>query len=134
MLDKKILFEKGGRPVIYQPDSDYEDLSPSHRFRHKAYDPNAEQDFSWEREWRFHGDALPLEPSEVTLVVPTRAWADCLFEEHAGQLRGLAMVLDDAAAFAINKCPWHFIVLEDLGLDVAFECAPSDVMNGRQDR
>jgi hypothetical protein len=32
--------------------------------------------------------------------------------------------MDDLAAYMIDKCPWHFIVLEDLGIDVPFVYRP----------
>ena len=39
MVDKTWLFEKGGRPVIYQPDDEYEMMDINHKFLHKKYNP-----------------------------------------------------------------------------------------------
>jgi hypothetical protein len=124
MLDKLTLFQAGGRPVIYQPDSDYHLLAQSQRFRHKRYEPDAGIDFSWEREWRILTDAFCLNPASVTLIVPNRAWSDYLFKRHADDLQSYALVMKDMAYALIDKCPWHFLVLEDLGLHVNFEYVP----------
>jgi hypothetical protein len=46
MVEKQWLFERGGRPVIYQADSEYELLHEIQRFRHVGYEP-ATVDFTW---------------------------------------------------------------------------------------
>ncbi len=86
------------------------------RFRHKEYDPEKGVDYSWEREWRIHTDEFRLDPGLVTLVVPNRAWSDLIFRRHADAMQLTAHILGEDAAFAIEKCPWHFLVLEDLGI------------------
>jgi hypothetical protein len=124
MLEKSMLFAAGGRPVIYQPNSEYDFLHHSQRYRHKEYDPIEAVDYSWEREWRILADEFPIDPAKVTLVVPNRVWADHFYESHAGSLRGVALVVKDLAPFMIGKSPWHFIVLEDIGISIAFACVP----------
>jgi hypothetical protein len=54
IFDKEWVFYNGGRHVIYQPDSDFDLLPETHKWRHARYEPTAEEpvDFSWEREWR----------------------------------------------------------------------------------
>src|SRR5262245_35390730 len=52
MVPKTWLFERGGRPVIYQPDEEFDDLPESHRWRHVRFEPLNGVDFTWEREWR----------------------------------------------------------------------------------
>lgn len=116
MVRKEWLFSQGGRPVIYQPEAEFAFLHEEMRFRHVRYDPTKGQDFSWEREWRIQTERLQLNSAEVTFVVPTRAWEERFLEEHAGQQRGQIMFFGEDAMFAIQKVPWHFIVLEDLGL------------------
>lgn len=101
MVDKSWLFEKGGRPVIYQSNDEYDALPELLKYRHVTYEPNDPQkpiDFTWEREWRIHTEKLPFLPEEVTVVFPKRSWAKGYRENHA--------------------TPWHYIVLEDLGVPI----------------
>ena len=58
-----------------------------------------------------------LKPAEVTFVVPTRAWEERFLEEHAGKQSGRSW-FDADLAMAIERSPWHFVVLEDLGLRI----------------
>ncbi len=84
MFEKRWIFERGGRPVIYQPDSEYDALPESHKWRHVRYEPCAEEprDFTWEREWRIQTDVLNFTPSVAAVVVPDRDWAKRLISEH----------------------------------------------------
>jgi hypothetical protein len=67
MVKKDWLFEQGGRPVIYQPESEFSLLPDSMRWRHVTYEPPS-IDFSWEREWRIHCDELLITPDDVKLI------------------------------------------------------------------
>ena len=69
-VKKEWLFERGGRPVIYQPDDEYRNLPVSHNWRHVTYAPPT-TDFSWEREWRIKIPQLPITPADCLVVVPT---------------------------------------------------------------
>src|ERR1019366_7589654 len=82
---KAWLFEKGGRPVIYQPEAEYDLLVDAQKWRHVRYDPGPQDlvDFSWEREWRIQVDRLEFEPSEIRVVVPSDEVARQLQNEHA---------------------------------------------------
>lgn len=84
VFEKRWIFEQGGRPVIYQPDSEYDALPESHKWRHVRYEPNAEEpkDFTWEREWRILTEELNFNPSVAAVVVPDRDWAERLIAEH----------------------------------------------------
>jgi hypothetical protein len=124
MLTKTTPFCAGGRPVIYQPESEFEMLHESQRYRHKDYEPGKQPDFSWEREWRVRVDQLALDPASVTLVVPNRSWSDYFFRRHAGGLAGSVMFFGKDAMMGMHKCPWHFLVLEDLGIPVTFDYPP----------
>jgi len=68
-VNKVWLFERGGRPVIYQPDNEFDLLPDSLRWRHCRYEPDRDLekavDFTWEREWRIRTDALTLDPEEA---------------------------------------------------------------------
>ena len=71
---KKYIFNLGGRPVIYQPDSEYDLLPEELRWRHVRYelDKVTPIDFTWEREWRIQIDELKLDPYEISIVVPNK--------------------------------------------------------------
>lgn len=48
MLEKRWLFERGGRPVIYQQTPEFDLLHDLQRFRHVRYEPTDGIDFTWE--------------------------------------------------------------------------------------
>ncbi len=125
MVDKSWLFEKGGRPVIYQPDMEYDCLSKSKKYRHKVYDPTKGIDFSWEREWRIATDKLHLDDTKTTYIVPNRKWEDDFKNRHTSRIKGSLrgkMIYGTGGKEEIIKSVyslrWHFIVLEDLGINV----------------
>jgi len=85
MVTKQWLFTKGGRPVIYQPDSEYRALPETHRWRHVLYeirDGFQFSDFTWEREWRIPCEHLEFDHTTAQLVVPDSSWASRLVREH----------------------------------------------------
>jgi hypothetical protein len=121
MVDKKWLFEQGGRPVIYQPNTDYEKLPEELRYRHVRLelDSQATQvDLTWEREWRVKIETLPLPVDKTTVIVPTRRWRDSLAEIHSDDVRSQVQQIGMDAAPSIMPYPWHIIVLEDLGIPI----------------
>lgn len=119
MVSKSWLFARGGRPVIYQPDAEYELLHESQRFRHVRFEPDTPVDFTWEREWRIRTDELVVEPEQTTVVVPTRKWEEWFQERHMGRLARRAVILQGyIGPKSVTKQPWHFIVLEDLGVPI----------------
>ena len=76
MFDKSWVYAQGGRPVIYQPDTDFNKLTEDMRWRHVRYDPAGTPpvDFTWEREWRIPCERLQFSPAEAVLVVPDEEW------------------------------------------------------------
>ena len=48
-LSKEHVFDKGGRPVIYQHDNEYKNLPENLKWRHVSFCP-PKIDFTWERE------------------------------------------------------------------------------------
>ena len=76
MVDKSWAYAQGGRPVIYQPDTDFTKLPEDMRWRHVRYDPTGTPpvDFTWEREWRIHCEGIQFSPTETALVVPDQEW------------------------------------------------------------
>lgn len=105
-LDKKWFFEQGGRPVIYQPESEYSDLPNKLQYRHVSFDPTREPtpiDFTWEREWRLNAEHLELDPTKCSIIIPKRQWIKEINDYFKRkEIRG----------------EWTFLALEDLGFDV----------------
>jgi len=118
MVDKGWLYEKGGRPVIYQSDEEYDLLHDLHKYRHKSYDPLKNIDFTWEREWRIKVDELKLEPQKTTLIVPDRGWVDSFKDKHTNQVRAQTMIFGENGWLMVDEFIWHFIALEDLGVNI----------------
>lgn len=118
MFEKAWLYAQGGRPVIYQPDSEFDALPEPLRWRHVRYEPEAAPaiDFTWEREWRIRCDALPFSPAEAVIVVPDdeaeqvirQAWdiAQDLEAESYSQVMEHALVQMMRAEF-----PWRVVHL-----------------------
>lgn len=119
MVDKSWLFEKGGRPVIYQPEKEYNLLHVDQRYRHKRYEPDKLdiEDFSWEREWRIQTDELPFVPEHTTLVVPNRDWEQKVLEPLFQRIQSFS-VLGVTLPKPTQKDRWHVVVLEDLGVSL----------------
>jgi len=115
MIDKDWLFEQGGRPVIYQPEKEYELLHPEQRYRNKTYEPDKGVDFTWEREWRIRIDELDLDPSQTTLVVPNREWETKVLSQRYGQIQRMSIARTPMIRKMVEN-EWHLIVLEDLGV------------------
>ena len=123
MVDKVWLYANGGRPVIYQHPSGYEQLPDSHKYRHVDYDPvnaGGDNDVSWEREWRVQRSFIELDPAQVTLVVPSRVLVDAYKEEHLQEQQSQTLGLGDVGYAALESVPWHFLALEDLVREIDF--------------
>ena len=82
-VSKRWLFEKGGRPVIYDRPNMLVNLPKEHQYRFVPYDPAEGVDFTWEREWRIRTDALRLDPRQTLVIVPTADEAFQLVYEFA---------------------------------------------------
>jgi hypothetical protein len=101
LVAKEWLFERGGRPVIYESEEEYYSLPDSHKWRHVLYDlcRNPPVDFSWEREWRIQCEYLHFEKNEALIVLPDESWANRLIEEHESdqkwKLRQYELIFDD---------------------------------------
>jgi hypothetical protein len=118
LFTKKWIFENGGRPVIYQPESEFSELPESHKWRHMRYEPNAAQpiDFTWEREWRIKGQGLVFQPNDVVILVPRQEWLDALWKDHEDQQDHWAymysQVLDEEELAQYREgFPWRVSVL-----------------------
>ena len=118
MFDKTWIFERGGRPVIYESEAEYSNLPKSLRWRHVRYEPTALPpiDFSWEREWRIPCTELEFCPTAATVVVPTSDWASRLIDEHEQDqddwVQMYSRVLDEEIAEQYrDDFPWEIFVL-----------------------
>ena len=105
MVSKQWLFEQGGRPVIYQPESEYHDLPETHRWRHHRFElfgSKQRVDFTWEREWRIKCDHLVFDRTSARIVALNRSWADRLASEHDREehyrVMQYALIFDDVLA------------------------------------
>lgn len=114
MFEKKWLYSRGGRPVIYQPDTEFSALPEDIRWRHVRYEPDADPpiDFTWEREWRIKCDKLLFTQAEAAIIVPDQdaeefirdIWEDT----QQYELEAYSMVLDDTLTQLMKKdFPWR---------------------------
>jgi len=109
------------RPVIYQPDYDFDKLNEEIKYRHVRFEPDNSGypiDLTWEREWRVKIDSLPLPRVITTVIVPNRVWRDVLVERHMEGIHKLVASHGADAAKEIEPYPWHLVVLEDLGIAI----------------
>lgn len=111
IFTKRWVFEKGGRPVIYQPDGDYDILPLEKKHLHVRFwlSETYQVDHTWEREWRIKTDKLDFTPADTTLLIPTRNVSDAL-KEHWSH--------EQAKLGSHEDYPWHHIVLDDLGIEI----------------
>ena len=114
MLDKQWLYERGGRPVIYESNTEFADLPDSKKHLHVRYEPNRDSDYSWEREWRIKTDRLVIDPTVTTVIVPNRNWVKKYHEVLTTNAQQFAHHI--LGHFLISPPEWHFIALEDLGI------------------
>jgi hypothetical protein len=127
-LEKQWLFERGGRPVIYQPTAERTQLPADMQYRHVTYDPTVpgHRDVTFEREWRIPVAELPLDPRAMTLIVPTREWAYQARDGRRGQVQISMMITNGLGPRAMTEDLWYFLVLEDLGIPISGAPRPPD--------
>ena len=119
MFDKDWIYERGGRPVIYQPDFDFALLPESLRWRHVRYEPTIQPpiDFMWEREWRVCCDELLFSQNEAVLVVPNQEWEDFVFgiwrSQQELEAEMYSSILDQMVVEQLQEpCPWRVVRLD----------------------
>ena len=119
MFDKTWVYDRGGRPVIYQPDSDFSILPEALRWRHVRFEPTSEQviDFTWEREWRIPCDELTFSQAEAVIVVPNDQWVGALRRSHDAEqdidVEMYAMVVErEIAELWREPLRWHVVALQ----------------------
>lgn len=118
-VPKKWLFEKGGRPVIYQTNEEYELLPDNLKWRHVRYEPNGEPpiDFTWEREWRFPEIELFLEDVEFRVLMPSDQWAEELIRvwEHDQEIDERIRALeygDEYCGYGLGEIPFTYSIID----------------------
>lgn len=79
-VSKEWLFQKNGRPVIYQPKSEHQFVDSSMHWKIVSYSPTETEwiDWSWQREWRVQTDSLELPIDEAVFIVPSEKWKEKL--------------------------------------------------------
>lgn len=84
LVSKELVFSLGGRPVIYQPESEYDLLPQSHRWRHVTFNlvSSDKVDFTWEREWRLLVPHFDINPSNSKIIVPNKTWTQRIIDEY----------------------------------------------------
>ena len=114
MFSKEYLFSLGARPVIYEPDEEYEELPDKVKYRHVRFDLTNDKkvDWTWEREWRLKIDEFKISPKDLTLIVPTRKEINELIAKYQENKRSAGYT---RAFGSFPQIEWHFIALEDLG-------------------
>jgi hypothetical protein len=120
MLEKRYIYDLGGRPVIYGATEEYDLLPDSMKWRHVRFEPTAAApvDFTWEREWRLRQDALAFDAVIASIVVPTAADAARLREAHLREQDVLVqrysqiMEVEFAEQYR-EECPWRIFVLNE---------------------
>lgn len=118
IFPKEYLFEVGARPVIYQPNSDYDLLPDDLKYRHvrfELFSDKKKNDFTWEREWRIKTENLPIQSNAVTIIVPTRDEMKRVHYEHAAKYQE-KLKKTFAGASISGELNWHYLILEDLGV------------------
>jgi hypothetical protein len=118
MFEKSWIYERGGRPVIYQADSEFAQLAEEMRWRHVRYEPTTAPpiDFTWEREWRVHCDELQFSPNDAVLVVPNQEWEDFVFgiwdSQQQLEAEAYSTILDQMIVAQLEEpCPWRIVRL-----------------------
>jgi len=113
MFTKKWIFQQGGRPIIYQPDKEFQTLPDEIKWRHVRYEPDIESpiDFSWEREWRINSNVLHINPAYAFVIVPNHQWAQRLIEIHDHEqnmiVRQYSIIDELIAELAREEFRWH---------------------------
>ncbi|WP_454727872.1 MULTISPECIES: hypothetical protein [Cupriavidus] len=118
MVSRDWLYAQGGRPVIHGAPHEYDELPVSMQYRYVRYQPERRNgDWTWEREWRIPTKSLQLDPAHTTLIVPRRAIAYAYVMAHYGDLFKMALALGEVGFAVIEPYKWHFVALEDLGIE-----------------
>ena len=115
VFPKNWIFEIGGRPVIYQSESEYKFLTEENKWRHMRLDLSEDKfvDFTWEREWRVKIESLSFSCEFVSIVLPNKNWEERFIadmnEESWWFAYSWTIALDDDAWWYDTGNPWHTV-------------------------
>ena len=112
VVPKKWFWNQGARPVIYQPDSEYDILPDELKYRHVRCELESDIDFTWEREWRLKTNELILIPEQTIFVVPTSKEVKYLKQNYFSNIQMAVASLGDDALPYIEDFPWRIIPLD----------------------
>jgi hypothetical protein len=118
-FSKEQIFALGGRPVIYQPESEFLLLPETLAWRHVRFELRASGivDFTWEREWRLPCEEMPFRERDVTVVLPDEAYQRRFVEEMEREsfydAWSYSVVLGDVAWAYDSGNPWKIVTLKE---------------------
>ena len=114
LTTKENIFALGGRPVIYQPEIEFGELSNNNSWKHMRYEP-PEIDFAWEREWRLKTMGYNFQPTYAKIIVPNNTWTHRLIAEHDDeqqwQTLQYSQIMDHFIAIQYEE-PFSWVILE----------------------
>jgi len=112
IVSKKWAWGQGARPVIYQPDLEYDILPEELKYRHVRYELESDIDFTWEREWRLKAKEIKLISEHTIFVVPTSKEVMYLKREYFSFIQKAVASLGEDALPYIEDFPWRIIPLD----------------------
>ncbi len=136
MVKKDWLFRLGGRPVIYGPSEELDELPSSWQWRTVKFSPisNPPIDFTWEREWRINTAELLFNSEDVSVIVPDLKGAHKIYDlyidpqvedrfnweyEKENFIRSYSQIMDSREAErwfgsppSVGYFPWKIITLD----------------------
>jgi len=130
---KQWLFDRGGLPVIYQPDSLMDNLLPKARWRHVEFDLSKPVDYTWQREWRIRAESLTFEIEDaVALIRNIDGLEDLLWKNHIDVQDEQGEIMISSEVFKeIDFVPLEFADVDD---DSSIEvCTADDYVDGLTD-
>jgi hypothetical protein len=111
---KEHICNLGGRPVIYQPESEFHQLTADNSWRHMRYEPPG-VDFTWEREWRLKTDGYYFHPENTQIIVPNNSWTQRLMGDHGAEQKWQTLqysqIMDELLAVQYEE-PFPWVVVE----------------------
>jgi hypothetical protein len=118
-LEKEWIFGLGGRPVIYEPEHEFTELSETHQWRHVRLEfGESPVDFTWEREWRLPCTRLRFSERDATVVLPDDAARDKFIHDVENdsfhEAWAWTVVLGDVAWQLDRGNPWRIVSLKSV--------------------
>jgi len=112
VVSKKWAWDQGARPVIYQPDLEYDILPNELKYRHVRYELESDIDFAWEREWRLKTKEIKLIPEHTIFIVPTSKEVMYFRRKYFSYVEMAVASLGEDALPYIEDFPWRIIPLD----------------------